>query len=80
MRNALAATSVALALNVPLTDIAAGLAALPGVKGRLQQKTAPHGVTVIDDTYNANPDSMKAGLEVLSRFLGAALVRDGRYW
>lgn len=67
VRNALAATSVALALNVPLTDIAAGLAALPGVKGRLQQKTAAHGVTVIDDTYNANPDSMKAGLEVLSR-------------
>ncbi|WP_293759683.1 UDP-N-acetylmuramoyl-tripeptide--D-alanyl-D-alanine ligase [uncultured Aquitalea sp.] len=67
VRNALAAASVALALNLPLADIAAGLAAFGGAKGRLQKKALPQGGTLIDDTYNANPDSMKAGLDVLAR-------------
>ena len=68
VRNALAAAAVALALHVPLADIAAGLAAFGGVKGRLQLKQAVCGATVIDDTYNANPDSMKAGIDVLAAY------------
>lgn len=68
VRNALAATAAALVFEVPLATIAQGLAAFGGVRGRLQRKTAGCGATLIDDTYNANPDSMKAGLDVLARF------------
>lgn len=67
VRNALAAAAIAVALNVPLTDIVAGLAAFTGAKGRLQYKQRMDGGVVIDDTYNANPDSMKAALDVLTR-------------
>lgn len=68
VRNALAAAAVALALDVPLAAIAAGLAAFAGVKGRLQHKRAACGASVIDDSYNANPDSMKAGIDVLAAY------------
>ncbi|GHD75937.1 UDP-N-acetylmuramoyl-tripeptide--D-alanyl-D-alanine ligase [Vogesella fluminis] len=68
VRNALAAAAVALALEVPLLTIAAGLSAFAGVKGRLQRKRAANGATVIDDSYNANPDSMKAGIDVLAAY------------
>lgn len=67
VRNALAAAAIALALEVPLATIAAGLAAFGNAKGRLQQKAGLHGGVVIDDSYNANPDSMKAGIDVLAR-------------
>ena len=66
VRNALAAAALALALDVPLATIAAGLAAFGNAKGRLQQKAGLHGGVVIDDSYNANPDSMKAGIDVLA--------------
>jgi UDP-N-acetylmuramoyl-tripeptide--D-alanyl-D-alanine ligase len=67
VKNALAAAALALALDVPLATIGRGLTGFSGVSGRLQKKTAHNGAQVIDDTYNANPDSMRAGLEVLSR-------------
>jgi len=74
VHNALAACAGATALNVPLTAIAAGLAKYAGVSGRLQRKTARGGATVIDDTYNANPESMRAAIEVLARVPGRRLL------
>jgi UDP-N-acetylmuramoyl-tripeptide--D-alanyl-D-alanine ligase len=69
-RNALAATAAAFAAGVPLEAIKRGLEAFEPVKGRLQVKRAAlgalAGATVIDDTYNANPDSMRAAIDVLA--------------
>jgi UDP-N-acetylmuramoyl-tripeptide--D-alanyl-D-alanine ligase len=70
IKNALAAVACAHALEIPSPAIVAGLAAHAGVKGRLQRKRHPSGALIIDDTYNANPDSMQAALAVLAAFPG----------
>lgn len=68
--NALAATAAALAAGVSLDAIRRGLEAFQPVKGRLQVKRAAlgelAGALVIDDTYNANPDSVRAAVDVLA--------------
>jgi len=74
VRNALAAAAAAAAAGVGLGAIARGLAAFEPVQGRLQQKAAKCGAIVIDDTYNANPDSVIAAIEVLARAAGAKLL------
>jgi UDP-N-acetylmuramoyl-tripeptide--D-alanyl-D-alanine ligase len=74
VRNALAAAAAALAMGVPLTAITAGLSTFGGVKGRLQHKAGLNDAPVIDDTYNANPASMKAAIDVLAARPGAKLL------
>ncbi len=75
--NALAAASAALALNVSLENIATGLSNFAGVKGRLQTKQGFAGAKVIDDTYNANPMSMKAAIDVLKASAGQRIFVMG---
>lgn len=62
--NAMVALAVADANHVPMEQAAKALEAFTGFKNR-QQIYEQNGITVIDDTYNASPVSMKAGLEVL---------------
>lgn len=65
LRNALAAIAACLALQLPLTHIQQGLALIQPVPGRLETRFAASGLRVIDDSYNANPDSVVAAIEVL---------------
>ena len=66
-RNALAAAAGAIALDVPLAAIKSGLESFHGVAGRLQTYRGHNLATIIDDTYNANPDSVKAAIAVLAK-------------
>jgi UDP-N-acetylmuramoyl-tripeptide--D-alanyl-D-alanine ligase len=68
--NALAAAACACALDIPIAVIQAGLQAASPVKGRLQPHTGHKGCRVIDDSYNANPSSLRAGIEVLKQYPG----------
>lgn len=68
VRNALAAIACALGAGVKPDAIVRGLEAFAPVGGRLQRKQAAGGATVIDDTYNANPDSMRAAIDVLAAY------------
>ena len=65
-RNALAAAAGAIALGVPLRTIKQGLESFAGIAGRLRTFSGHNSATIIDDTYNANPDSVKAAVRVLA--------------
>jgi len=71
--NAAAATAAALAVGAAPEAIVSGLERMRPVTGRLEPKSIGDGVCIIDDTYNANPASLQAGLEVLAAF-------PGRHW
>ena len=77
IRNALAAVACAYGLDIPAAAIAAGLASYTGVKSRLQRKRHPSGALVIDDTYNANPESMQAAIAVLAAYPGRTVFVMG---
>lgn len=68
--NALAALAVAHLNGVPLAKAAKALEQFKGYKGR-QQRWEVDGITLIDDTYNASPDSMKAAVDILSSLVNA---------
>ena len=68
--NALGAAAAASAAGVTLTDIARGLGGMRPVPGRLQSKRAASGAWIIDDSYNANPSSVQAAIEVLATLTG----------
>ena len=71
--NALAAAAAATAAGAKLEHVAAGLGTVRAVAGRLQFKMTASGAWLIDDSYNANPSSVRAGIEVLAGL-------DGRKW
>lgn len=64
--NALAAAAVALALGIGVDDIARGLARVQPAAGRLERRHGPGGSVIVDDTYNANPDSLAAALNTVA--------------
>jgi UDP-N-acetylmuramoyl-tripeptide--D-alanyl-D-alanine ligase len=77
VRNSLAAVACALAAGVPLEFIAKGLESFEPVKGRSRAcavNLAGRTVTLVDDTYNANPDSARAAVDVLAELPGPRLL------
>jgi UDP-N-acetylmuramoyl-tripeptide--D-alanyl-D-alanine ligase len=77
VKNSLAAVACTLAAGVPLVQIAQGLTAFEPVKGRSRALVVEHAgraVTLVDDTYNANPDSVRAAIEVLAALPGPRLL------
>jgi UDP-N-acetylmuramoyl-tripeptide--D-alanyl-D-alanine ligase len=77
VKNALAASASALAAGVSLAAVAQGLQAFEPVKGRsramvVHSTTGP--ITVVDDTYNANPDSVRAAIDVLTELPSPRLL------
>jgi UDP-N-acetylmuramoyl-tripeptide--D-alanyl-D-alanine ligase len=70
--NALAAAAAALAAGACLDDVAAGLAAYRPPGGRLQRIALPRDVTLLDDSYNANPQSLEVALRSLAELRGAS--------
>jgi UDP-N-acetylmuramoyl-tripeptide--D-alanyl-D-alanine ligase len=71
-RNALAAAAAAAAVGAGPAEIKAGLEAMQPVKGRLYPRAGVRGMKILDDTYNANPDSLRAALEVVAAMPGEA--------
>ncbi len=77
VKNALAAAACGMAAGVPLDAIAQGLQNFEPVKGRsraLQLRIGDKTITVVDDSYNANPDSVRAAIDVLAELPGPQLL------
>ena len=77
VNNALAAASVCLNMGATLTDISLGLRQMQAVSGRVNLKKVTENLTVIDDTYNANVESAKAAVDLLSRTPGKKIFVFG---
>lgn len=74
VQNALAATAASIAANIPLSAIKQGLEHIKPAPGRLQVHTLSNGVSIIDDTYNANPFSLQAAINILAAFNGKKIL------
>ncbi len=74
LRNALAAAACSHAAGAPLAAIAEGLSAFRPVGGRMQPQAMADGFQLIDDSYNANPDSVRAAIDVLSALDGRRIL------
>ena len=75
VKNALAAAGCALSAGVPLAAVVQGLTAFEPVQGRSRALSLAVGsVSLVDDTYNANPDSVRAAIDVLAELPGPRLL------
>jgi UDP-N-acetylmuramyl pentapeptide synthase len=77
VRNALAAIACAIAAGAPLDAVARGLSAFRPLPGRSRSLALRHrgrSITLVDDTYNANPDSVRAIIDVLAELPGPRLL------
>ncbi len=74
IRNALAAAAACSAAGATLDAIAEGLQAYAGTRGRLQRMPGVQACTLVDDTYNANPDSVRAAIDVLAATPGRRIL------
>ncbi|MEQ8517164.1 MAG: UDP-N-acetylmuramoyl-tripeptide--D-alanyl-D-alanine ligase [Chromatocurvus sp.] len=72
--NALATAATAIACGLSLEDVVRGLAGVQAVAGRLQRRPGRAGMSLIDDAYNANPASVRAAIDVLSRCDGPRVL------
>jgi UDP-N-acetylmuramoyl-tripeptide--D-alanyl-D-alanine ligase len=77
VRNAVAAVSLSILTGVDFAVAVANLAGFSGVKGRLQILPGPANSRLIDDSYNANPDSLEAGIKVLCSLPGSPWLALG---
>lgn len=73
-RNALCAATASLAAGADMAAVTWALSRFEGVKGRQQIRAGAAGSTIIDDTYNANPDSVRAAIDVLAQAHGRRLL------
>ncbi len=73
-RNAVGAAAACLAAGVTFDAVVEGLSAFTLADGRLQRRTGPGGCLILDDTYNANPDSVRAGIDVLAATPGRKIL------
>jgi len=72
--NALAAAAAAFAVGLELDQIKAGLESVAAVPGRLRARPGPGGARILDDSYNANPASVAAGIDVLAAYPGQRIL------
>ncbi|NJD34081.1 MAG: UDP-N-acetylmuramoyl-tripeptide--D-alanyl-D-alanine ligase [Betaproteobacteria bacterium] len=75
--NACAAAAATLAAGAPVAAVKQGLEQFSGVKGRLQRRSGRKGAVIVDDSYNANPDSMRAAVDVLAAVPGRRILVMG---
>jgi len=77
VKNALAAAAAAYALAIPLEAIVQGLETVRAVQGRLREVKLQNGITILDDAYNSNPGSLRAGMAVLAKYPGERILVMG---